>query len=388
MLFGAMVFRMPGVPNLFVWLNDIFNSVLESGQEGIKFVFGPLALGPGQEEGGMKSVGFILGVQGLMLIVFFSSLISLLYHIGLMNFLISGFARFFTALMRVSGAEALCVSANIFVGVESFLVVRPYVEKMTRSELFTILTAGLSTVASSVLGLYVVMLKGHIPGIAGHLMSASIMSAPAAFVIAKLMMPEIGQPVTLGKKVAAVSDEGSSNIIEAVINGANRGMQMVISIASLLIAFIGLTALLNAVIGFAGSGVNSLFGWTFSWSLENLLGYVFRPVAFLMGVPGSDVPEAGMLLGQRLIITEVASFRELAMLSEAGAITERTGVIMSYALCGFAHVASIAIFVGGAVSIVPSRKKEISVLGVKALVAAILATSMTGAVAGIFYMAS
>jgi concentrative nucleoside transporter, CNT family len=383
------IFVVPAGARVFLWVNDTVMAVLGPATAGVRFVFGRLALPPGAvNEAGETSLGYFLAFQGLPTIIFFAALLGALYHIGVMPFVVRLFARIFTRTMRISGAEALSVSANIFVGVESALVVRPHLKDMTRSELGTIITAGMGTVASTVLAMYVLMLQKQIPTIAGHLVSASFISAPACVVMAKLLMPETEKPLTLGLDVKP-HYEREDNLIMAVINGAGEGLKLLGGIVTLLIAFLGLLALVNLGLGWAGGLVNGLFGWHVEWSLEVLLGYLFYPVTLAMGVPPSDALPVAKILGDRTILTEVFSYGRLAELMSGGVLRDpRSAIIASYALCGFAHVASLAIFIGGTGALVPSRLKDISRLGFRALLAATLACLMTGAVAGTFYTGS
>jgi CNT family concentrative nucleoside transporter len=371
LLFGAAVFRAPGAARVFEVLNDLFLKVLAAAQEGTRFVFGPL--------GGPESPsGFILAFQSLPLIIFFSALMGLLYYWRIMPLLIRGFAWVFTRLMRVSGAESLCTACNIFMGIESFTSIRPLLARMTRSEYCTILTAGMATVASSTLGIYVLFLKDVFPGIAGHLISASVLSAPAALVMSKLMLPERGEPVTLNRHLK-LEPAGEAGALDAVLQGATAGLQMALGIAALLIAFLGLLGLVNMILAGAGQAAGA------DLSLQRLLGYAFRPLAWLMGVRGEDVTVAGELLGLRLAATEIPAYQQLAGAIKAGAFADpRTPVILAYALCGFTHVGSLAIFTGGAVALAPDRRVDILAAGPRALAAATLACLMTGAIAGVF----
>jgi len=309
---------------------------------------------------------------------------SLLYYLGVMGRVIRGFSYLFSRSMRISGAESLCASSNIFVGVESALTIRPYLERMTLSELCTILTAGMATVASSVLALYVVFLQNEFSSIAGHLVSASILSAPAAVVMSKLLLPEKEVPDTLGVEVAPCATP-ESNWIEAIINGANDGLRLVAGIAALLIAFLGLVALADLFLGYSGGWVNEFTGWGFEWTLKGLAGLVFYPFTLIIGIPLSDAKVVSDIIGERLFATEVQSYMDLAGAIRAGAIHHpRSVVVTTYALCGFAHVASLAIFVGGTAALVPSRTSDLTRVGPRALLAATLACLMTAAVAGIF----
>lgn len=378
---GAMVFHAPHSKDLFQWLNGAVVRILGAAKEGQMFVFGPLALSPGETApGGEASPGFILAFQVLPVIIFFSALMSLLYYWRIMPAIIRAFAWLFTRLMRISGAESLCTAANIFVGVESSTAIRPYLARMTRSEFCTILTAGMATVASSTMAFYILTLKDRFDTIAGHLISASLMSAPAAIVMSKILLPESEEPVTLGRHVKADYDR-ESGAISAIIGGAMAGLKLVAGIVALLIAFYGLVSLVDLAIGAATSPFTDV-----KWTLEKILGYVFYPFAVLMGVPPSDAATCGQMLGTRAIKTEIPAYVQLANVIRDNALHHpRTAIITAYALCGFAHVASMAIFVGGIAALVPERRKDIAAAGPRALLAATLACLMTGAVAGTFY---
>lgn len=377
---AALIFLVPGSPRVFLWLNAAVKAVLDASVAGQKFVFNDL----GDPAG--SPVGFVLAFQALPLIIFFAALMQLLYYFGVIQLVIRGFAWVFTRLMRISGAESLCAASNIFVGVESAATIRPYLGKMTRSEFCTVLTAGMATVASTVLLVYVSFFEGTIfaDTIAGHLISASIMSAPAAIVMSKLLVPEEGMPLTLGRSVK-LEYERESNAIESIINGAMAGVKLLVGVVALLIAFLGLLALVNLALGAAGGPVNHWTGWTFDWSLQNLLGWALTPLAWLMGVPWAEAHSIGQLLGERLVVTELVAYKDLAKLVLAGKLSDRSVVVASYALCGFAHVASLAIFVGGYAALVPDRRKDLAAVGPRALLAATLACLLTGAVAGLFY---
>lgn len=383
-IFALFVFLVPFGSRIFLVLNDITMQVIESAFEGIRFLFGPLALSPGKA----GSPGFILAFQALPSIIFFAALMELLYYAGIMERLIGLFARVFVKVMGISGAESLCASAQIFLGIESNLTVRPYLKEMTTSELMVVLTTGMATIASSVLGFYVIILAGVFPNVAGHLISASILLAPAAIVAAKILFPETDSPKTLGK-VVAVEYQKAGNPIEAIINGAMTGVRMLVGIAALLIAFIGLVALFDSGLLYLGRLIGHLTAANVDLSLNHLLGYIFYPFTVAMGVPLEDAPQIARILGERIVMTEVKSYQDLSALVQAGKILHpRSVFIATYALCGFAHIPSLAIFVGGTSSLVPERTKDIALIGLWALLAANVACFMTGAVAGIFYSGS
>jgi len=370
LLLGGVVFLAPGSQAVFLWSNRVVLRLLDTAQAGQKFLFGNLAEA--------KSVGFVLATQALPIIIFFSALMGLLYYWRVMPVVIRAFAYVFSRLMRVSGGESLCVASNIFVGIESVTAVRPLLERMTRSELCTILTAGMATVASSTMGVYVLFLADPFPSIAGHLVSASIMSAPAALIMSKLLVPESGQPETLGLAVSIGRSPEDTSWIDAVVNGAMAGLRLVAGVCALLIAFLGLVALADCLLG-AATGRTLGVGLT----LTKLLGWVFYPFALCMGVPPGDAGWAGTLLGQRFIMTEVPAYQALGELMRSGRVADpRSAVIVAYALCGFAHVASLAIFVGGTAALAPGRRSDLVSVGPRALLAATLACLMTGAVAG------
>lgn len=389
LLFAFFVFVVPIGADLFLWINDAVNAVMKAATAGTHYLFGRLALSPGTtNEAGETSLGFFLAIQGLPTIIFFAALVGALYYLRIMPFVIRLFARLFSRSMRISGAEALSVSSNIFVGVESALVVRPHLKDMTRSELGTILTAGMATIASTVLALYVMVLQKSIPMIAGHLVSASFISAPAAIIMAKLLIPETEKPLTLGLDVKP-HYQREDNLILAIMNGAGEGMKLLGGIVTLLIAFLGILALLNLGLGWAGGLVNGLFGWRVEWSIEALLGYLYYPFTLAMGVTPADALPVAQILGDRTILTELHSYSRLSDLMVAGGLKDpRSAIIASYALCGFAHVASLAIFIGGIGALAPTRVRDLSRLGFRALLAATLACLMTGAVAGAFYTGS
>jgi concentrative nucleoside transporter, CNT family len=374
---GALVFLVLGPTGVFDHVGSAVDGFFGAAMNGTRFVFGYLAV-PAKDK-------FVLGLHALPAVIVFSAIMSLLYYWRIMPMLIRAFAWVFTRLMRISGAESLCVAANIFVGVESATAVRPHLAKMTRSELTTILASGMATVAATTLFIYVGFLRESFPMIAAHLISASFLSAPAAIVLSKILVPETGQPETLGKHIE-LHYEKQSGSIEAIITGAMAGVKLLVGIVALLIAFLGIVGVINLILGGAGWHIGHWSGTDLQLSLEGGLAYVMQPFAILIGVPPEDSMLAGKLLGQRAIVTEIPAYIDLKTAMETGAIQNpRTAVIMAYSLCGFAHVASMAIFVGGISALVPERRKDLAAVGPRALLAATLACLMTGAVAGAFY---
>jgi len=381
LIFALFIFVFPVGVSLFQAINDLAVAVLGTASAGAKFVFGPLALPPGVQ----GSFGFILAFQAFPTIIFFSALVSVLYYYRILPFIIQQFARFFTKVMRISGAEALCAASNIFVGIESAFTIKPYIDKMTRSELCTILTAGMATVASNVLAFYVFTLQARFPTIAGHLISASFLSAPAALVMSKLIFPETSTPETLGMAVD-IHHEKDAGLFEAIISGSTSGLKVIFSIVALLIAVLGLVALTDLILGSAGNMLNQWMGTTMEWSLKHLLGYIFYPFTLIIGIPPSDAGIISRIIGERIIMTEVVSYQDLALALAQNSLTHpRSAVVAAYALCGFAHVASMAIFVGGITALAPKRTADISGVAVKALIAATFACLLTACVAGTFY---
>lgn len=385
--FAVFIFILPLGSKIFLFINTVVINILDSATAGAEFLFGRLALPPGSvNEAGEKSLGFFLAFQALPTIIFFAALVGILYYYNILPLIIRGFAYIFTKLMRVSGAESLCISSNIFVGIESSLTIRPHLAAMTNSELNTILTGGMATIASSVMASYVYMLKDVFPNIAGHLVSASLISAPAALVMSKLIVPEAEKPDTLGKHIKPEYTR-ESNAMEAIINGANSGVKLVVGISAMLLAFLGLVALINLCTGGIGNWLNNLVGIDFDWSLESILGIVFYPFTLIIGVPPQDAMEISRLIGERTIVTELTAYQHLAVILRENSLTHpRSVVICTYALCGFAHVASLAIFVGGISALVPERRTDLAHLGFRALLAATLACLMTAAVAGTFFI--
>ena len=386
LLIALFIFVVPVGADVFEVVNDVVVKVLDSASAGAELVFGRLALPPGQtNEAGETSLGFFLAFQAFPTIIFFSALIAILYYLGIMPLVIRGFAFVFTKLMRISGAESLVAASNIFVGIESTLTVRPYLSRTTHSEICTILTAGMATVSSNVLALYVFSLRDQFPAIAGHLVSASLLSAPAALVMSKILLPEGEKPETLGVHVKPFYEKESS-LFEAIINGANAGVKLIVGIVALLIAVLGLVALVDLLLSALGTQINPLLGLEGEWSLKAFFGYVFYPFTLVLGIPPSDAGLASRIIGERIIVTEVTSYKDFAVALEQDVFQHpRSAVIITYALCGFAHLASMAIFVGGICALAPEKAKNMGGPALRALIAATLACLMTACVAGTFF---
>ncbi|MCB9677849.1 MAG: NupC/NupG family nucleoside CNT transporter [Alphaproteobacteria bacterium] len=332
-------------------------------------------------------------------IIFFSSLMSLLYHVGVMQAVVRVLAWAMVRTLGTSGAESLSAAGNIFVGqTEAPLLIAPFVNKMTRSELMAVMTGGFATVAGGVLGAYVSFLK-DVPNIAGHLVIASIISAPAALAIAKVMVPETEEPATRGHVEMPKVDpkDAPANAIEAAARGASDGMKLAINVAAMLIAIVGLVAMFDWIISwtpvtFCASGTR--FGYSCAvagevgapLSLSVLLGWVFAPVAFIMGVPWSECGVIGRLLGEKIVLTELLAYIHLGDVinGDVPQISQRSAIIASYALCGFANFASIGIQLGGIGGIAPDRMSDLAQLGVRAMIAGVIAACMTGCIAGLY----
>ncbi len=378
-LLAVFVFYTPPGQEIFQVTSEFLTQLLGYVDVGTGLVFG---IHP-QEKDPELPPSFLLlrtiafGV--LPSIIFFSSLMAILYHWGVMQRVVSVFAWIMQKTLNTSGAESLCAAANIFVGqTEAPLVVRPYVTKMTQSELMAVMVAGFATIAGGVMAIYVGF------GIeAGHLMAASVISAPAALLIAKVMMPETEQPETVGS-IEVPQRQPTSNVIEAVAIGATDGMKLAINVAAMLIAFLALIAMLDAAIGWSGGW----FGFEAErrWSLATVLGYLFAPMAWLMGIETRDCLRAGELLGLKMAANELVAYARLSewLDPDSGVVLgERTKVIMTYALCGFANFGSIGIQIGGIGGIAPDRRTDVAKLGFRAMLGGTLAAFMTACVAGV-----
>ena len=346
---------------LFAWFNDFIGAILSYSDLGSSFVFSAKLTDP------EKFGDMVFAFRVLPTIIFFSALMSVLFYLGM-------------KLLGTSGAETLSCTANIFVGqTEAPLLIKPYVAKMTRSELMTVMVGGFATVAGGVMAAYVVMLQPSFPTIAGHLMAASVMSAPAALVMAKIMVPETEEPETKGQLNTETPTE-ACNVIEAAAAGASEGVSLALNVAGMLIAFIAIVGLVDGA--FHQFGV--LLGQT-SWSLEGLFAVLFYPVALAIGVAPQDAATAAQLLGQKVVLNEFYAYSQLGALlnSDPGALSDRTVTLLTYALCGFSNFASIGIQIAGIGGIAPSRRADLSKLGVRAMIAGNLACLQTACVVGV-----
>jgi concentrative nucleoside transporter, CNT family len=379
---------------VFQQISRFFVFVFSFAGNGAEFVFGSLAKGPAAP----GSLGFFFAFQVLPTIIFFASVMGVLYYLGIMQVVVQGIAWGMSKLMKISGAESLCVAANIFIGqTEAPLVIRPYIGGLTQSELLTIMVSGMAHIAGGVLISYYQMLGGALSKstgmpldtaqvyFAGHLLAACIMAAPATFVVAKMLFPETGEPQTMGT-VKVKTEKAHSNVIEAAAAGAGTGLQLALNVGGMLIAFIALIYLLNALLTAVGdwTGANAMLMANFHkpLSLELLFGLVFQFVAFTIGVPWSDCLNVGSLMGIKLVLNEFVGYASMADLVAQGALSQKSIVIATYALCGFANFSSIAIQIGGISPLAEHRRGDIARFGLKSLLGGTIATWMTASIAG------
>ena len=340
---------------------------------GIEFMFGRWPERVAGPDGSPLQLPFVFATRVLPILIFMASVFSVLYHLGILQRIVKVLALLLRRTLRISGAESLATAANIFLGMtEAPLMVRPYVARMTRSELFCVMTAGLATVAGTVLVAYMGIVG---PELAGHLIAASFMSAPAAVAMAKILVPEVGRPETLGGARLHVSQD-SANVIDAAANGAAEGLRLALNVGAMLIAFVALIYLLDDLLGWLG-GLVGLPGL----SLPGLLGFALAPLAWTMGVPWNDALAVGELLGIKTVLNEFLAYQKLAELRST--LEPRSIVIASYALCGFANFGSLAILLGGLGGIAPERRRDIARDGLRAILAGSLATFLTGTIAGL-----
>ena len=383
-IFALFIILVPWGSIAFDYLAKFFVKIISFTYNGADFVFGFLAWTEKVAQVTPHQGGFIFVFQVLPTLIFFSSLMSVLYHLGIMQRIVQGMAWVMAKTLKISGAESISVAANVFIGqTEAPLVVRPYVDTMTKSELLTLMIGGMATIAGGVLAAYVGLLGGSDPVMqvfyAKHLLGASIMAAPATIVIAKILRPELEHSSTMGKIDLKIETK-NSNVIEAAASGASDGMSLALNVAAMLLAFIALIAMINWLIGLL---LTDIFGITIGGqavSLEIVLGYVLSPIAFIIGVPWADSVTVGSLIGQKVVINEFIAYLNLAKVEST--LSPKAIIISTYALCGFANFSSIAIQIGGIGGIAPSRRSEIARNGLLAILGGSLATFMTATIAG------
>ena len=376
-VFAVFVLLTPWGAGLFGALSEGFVKLLGFTTQGAGFIFGDFAK--------PDKYGFIFAFQVLPTIIFFAAFMSVLYHLGVMQAIVKGMAWVITKVMKVSGAETLSVCANAFIGqTEAPLVVKPYILGMTRSELLTLMVGGMATIAGGVLGAYVMMLGGTDTGLqaeyAKHLITASIMAAPATLVIAKILCPEVGTPLTLGT-VRMEVEKTTANVIDAAAAGAADGLRLALNVGAMLLAFIALIALVDAPIAWLGevTGLNESLGRPLN--LSTILGFILAPVVWLIGVPWADAVTVGGLVGTKVVLNEFVAYLQLAEVQ--GGLSDKGRLIATYALCGFANFSSIAIQIGGIGGIAPERRADLAKFGLKAVLGGSLATFMTATIAGV-----
>ena len=364
-IFAIFILKTPIGGPLFGFLDKTIRKLISFSDAGSDFLFKSFVPDVGYH---VAMVNFAF--RALPTIIFFSSLMAVLYHFGIIQMFVKWIAKAMQKTMGTSGSETLSVSANIFVGqTEAPLIVRPFIQQMTKSELMAVMTGGFATVAGGVLAIYVMWLT-DIPGIAGHLLAASVMSAPGALVVAKIIYPETESSETMGDLKINI-EQKSTNAMEALGDGATSGLKLAANVAAMLVAFVSLVAMINYLLGFAGT------------SMESILGFIFKPLAWTMGVPWSEAGTLGTLMGKKIVFTELIAYGDLKELMSTGAITDRTAIIASYALCGFANFGSIGIQLGGIGGMAPERKKDLAKLVTKAMVGGALASWLTATIAGL-----
>ena len=372
---------------IFVWANDVIISILNFTDQGSAFIFGRLV-------SDQKNFGFIFAFRVLPTIIFMGTLMGVLYYLKIMPILVNLISKGLRRVMNISGAESLSMAANVFVGqTEAPLVVKPYIPKMTLSELMTVMTGGMATVAGGVMASYVGMLKDSIPNIAGHLLTASVMSAPAALMMAKIIVPETETSETRDVTIG-VSDNGDvQNIIDAAARGAGEGLQLALNVGAMLLAFIALIAMIDGILGWVGELIQfSQWGvdlvpselaakGAVKLNLSLILGWIFSPIAWVMGIPTSEIQIAGALLGEKVALNEFLAYQHLS--ESMNGISERTSIILSYALCGFANFSSIAIQIGGIGGLAPGKKSDLARLGMLSVLGGTIAAFLTATIAGL-----
>jgi CNT family concentrative nucleoside transporter len=372
-VFAALSLR-PPLNGMFAWASQVINALLAFSNQGAAFVFGPLVTD--------SRIGFIFAFQVLPAVVFFAALMSALYYVGAMQLVICGAGRLLSRWLGTSGAESFSTAADIFVGqTEAPIVIKPYLPTLTRSELMACMTAGFATTAGGVLAAYVVMLRDLVPNIAGHLLACSVMCAPASLVIAKLMLPESETPLTLGAAPALENGpRRPGGFIESIASGTSDGLRLAVNVGAMLIVFLALTALADGVLGWVGRAI-----FQTPLNLERVFSIVFWPLSWLLGVSAEDVSKVAALLGQKTALNEFVAYTNLAqkLAQDPTWLSERSRVIASYALCGFANFGSIGIQVGGYAALAPERRPDVAALAPRAMLAGLLTTCLVACVAGV-----
>ena len=364
--FGIIILKIPFIKSQFFFVDKVFKTLISFSDKGSDFLFSSFVPGIGYHEA-MINFAF----RALPVVIFFSSLISIAYNFGIIQIVVKWVAKLMEKSMKTSGAETLSISANIFVGqTEAPILIRPYIKNMTTSELMAVMTGGFATVAGSVLALYVLWLE-KIPGIAGHMLAASIMSAPASLVIAKLIYPETGKTNSLDELDLHI-EKNTTNAMDALGNGATQGLKLAANIGAMLIAFISILSMINFTLEHF-----------LNINLQEILGIIFSPLAWTMGIPWEEANIVGRLMGENIVLTELIAYGSLGDLINNNLISERSAIISSYALCGFANFGSIGIQLGGIGAMAPEKRNILSKIVLKAMVGGALASWLTATIAGI-----
>ena len=364
--FGIIILKAPFIKSQFFFVDKVFKTLISFSDKGSDFLFSSFVPGIGYHEA-MINFAF----RALPVVIFFSSLISIAYHFGIIQIVVKWVAKLMEKSMKTSGAETLSISANIFVGqTEAPILIRPYIKNMTTSELMAIMTGGFATVAGSVLALYVLWLE-KIPGIAGHMLAASIMSAPASLVIAKLIYPETEKTNSLDELDLHI-EKNTANAMDALGNGATQGLKLAANIGAMLIAFISILSMINFTLEYF-----------LNINLQEILGIIFSPLAWTMGIPWKEANIVGRLMGEKIVLTELIAYGSLGDLINNNLISERSAIISSYALCGFANFGSIGIQLGGIGAMAPEKRNILSKIVLKAMIGGALASWLTATIAGV-----
>ena len=371
---GLILLKVPFVQEAFLQLNRLVVALEQSTRAGTSFVFGYIGGGQEPYEVTNAAANVIFAFQSLPLVLFISALSALLFYWKVLPVVVRGFSWALQKTLRIGGAEGVGVASNIFLGmVESPLLIRPYLRQMTRSELFSVMTCGMATIAGTVMVLYASILRDVIPGALGHILIASIIATPASVTVAKLMVPETGE-LTSGKITAP---DAYRSPMDAITKGTMQGVELLLSIVAMIIVLVAFVYLINLILTvLPDAGGRPI-------TLQRLMGYIMAPVMWLTGIPWGEATTAGSLMGTKTILNELVAYVDLSNLSE-GALNPRSRIILIYAMCGFANPGSLGIMIGGMGTMVPERRDEIVALGFRSIIAGTIATCMTGAVAGLF----
>ena len=378
MAIALVLLKVPGSEQAFIWLNDVFLALERATKAGTSVVFGYVGGGPLPFQESFPGASFVLAFQALPIILLMSALSALLFHWRILQVVVEAFSQVLRRSFGLSGAVGVATAANIFIGmVEAPLLIRPYLKQLSRYELFMVMTTGMATIAGTVLVLYAGLIGGTVDGAVGHLVTASVISAPAAIMIALIMVPPGDvEAANVGGQDTTVKFERAQSTMDALTKGTANGLALFLNIMALLVVFVALVSLVNQMLGVLPAFADAPL------TLERILGWVFSPVTWLIGIPWNQAATAGSLMGIKTVLNEFLAFLEMSKLAP-DALDERSRLIMTYALCGFANFGSLAIMLGGLTTMVPERRGELVELGLRTIVSGTLATLMTGAVVGI-----